>query len=289
LIITISNSQESPINYNYTSIELTQSRIDKGLLAIPRSLRDFFPAENRKLQLFLDNSEIPELKPFTALISSTRESRIGSLKSWFERNSMKDGDEVIIQIIDLKNYIYRLIVEPLFLRHIRSLQEKFDSALTDIDASVSLQALASWTFTDINHVILNEFYRLSLKKEILNRRVIDVNSQKKRESVPLNLKIAFLELYQGHCQVCNFTFLKKDRNPYFEIHHIEPLNGNHPKNLLVVCANCHRQFEFAAIDLRYNTHGWLTEVKFNQIWFPVKQILVENELTFLKNVNFEKM
>ncbi len=288
MIATFSNIQESPINYNYSSIKLTQSRIDKGLLAIPRSLRDFFPAENRNIQVLFDNSEIPELRPFTALTSSTHESRIGSLKNWFAKNSLKDGDEVIVQIIDLKNYIYRLIVEPLFLRHTCSLQEKFDSALSEIDVSDSLQALASWTFTDFYHVILNEFYRLSLKKEILNRGVIDVKSQKKRESVPPNLKIALLQLYQGHCQVCNFTFMKKDRNPYFEIHHLKPLNGNHPKNLIVVCANCHRQFEFAATELRYNFEDWLTEVKFNQIWFPVRQILLENELLFFKNVNFEK-
>jgi hypothetical protein len=31
----------SPINYNYATIKITQSRLDKGLIAIPMSLASF--------------------------------------------------------------------------------------------------------------------------------------------------------------------------------------------------------------------------------------------------------
>ncbi|MBN2089949.1 HNH endonuclease [candidate division KSB1 bacterium] len=288
-MILNSRSEDSPVNYNYSSIKLTYSRINKGLLAIPRSLKEFFPSFNTTLQIFFDNSASAELKPFTALTSSTRESRIGGLKNWFEKNAMKDGDDVIIQIIDTKNYIYRLIYESFFIHQTHIFQEKFDSAKTEAEVSEILQALADWTITDFNHVVLNELYRLSLNQEILDRKIVEIKPQRRRESVPSNLKVSLLQLYEGHCQICNFTFLKKDATPYFEIHHIKPEKGNHPKNLLVVCANCHRQFEFANVDLKYNGNGWLTNVNFNNFWFPVKQILTENELAFLKNVNFENL
>jgi len=35
--------QKSSLNYNYQTIKITKSRIDKGLIAIPRSLLDWFP------------------------------------------------------------------------------------------------------------------------------------------------------------------------------------------------------------------------------------------------------
>jgi HEAT repeats/HNH endonuclease/PBS lyase HEAT-like repeat len=53
------------------------------------------------------------------------------------------------------------------------------------------------------------------------------------------------------CQVCNFRFRKKDGNEYYEGHHIEPVSRGGTDddwNLLVLCANHHRQLHYALIE-----------------------------------------
>ena len=53
------------------------------------------------------------------------------------------------------------------------------------------------------------------------------------------------------CQLCQFTFKKKDGKNYNEIHHIIPLTekGKDEKiNTLVLCANCHRKLHYATTD-----------------------------------------
>ena len=44
----------SDINYSYETVKLTQSRIDKGLLAIPRSIANWFPEHNGKIKILFD-------------------------------------------------------------------------------------------------------------------------------------------------------------------------------------------------------------------------------------------
>ena len=63
-----------------------------------------------------------------------------------------------------------------------------------------------------------------------------------RESVPASLRAILARLYKGQCQISGFSFLKRDGEPYFEVHHIDPLLGHHAKNVLVVCPNVHAQF-----------------------------------------------
>ena len=65
------------------------------------------------------------------------------------------------------------------------------------------------------------------------------------------------------CQICNFTFKKKDGENYNEVHHIIPLsmNGKDAKiNTLVVCANCHRQLHYADVNISNILKG---EIKIN--------------------------
>jgi hypothetical protein len=62
---------------------------------------------------------------------------------------------------------------------------------------------------------------------------------------------ALKALYDGHCQICDFTFRKKDGTNFAEVHHLEALSEGgkeDPKNLLVVCANCHRQLHHAKVE-----------------------------------------
>lgn len=62
------------------------------------------------------------------------------------------------------------------------------------------------------------------------------------------------ELKKKHkkCQICEFTFKKKNGENYNETHHIIPLskNGKDEKiNTLVLCANCHRQLHYADVNI----------------------------------------
>jgi predicted restriction endonuclease len=90
-----------------------------------------------------------------------------------------------------------------------------------------------------------------------------------------NIKLAgkLKLLYQGKCQICNFTFEKKNGENYSEIHHIVPLGekgSDEIKNIIVLCANCHRLIHYdKAIwkgygeNIRYiETNGQLKEVKY---------------------------
>jgi len=103
-----------------------------------------------------------------------------------------------------------------------------------------------------------------------------------------NLKISnkLKELYQGRCQICNFTFKKKDGQNYSETHHIIPLGeqgSEEIKNIIIVCSNCHSQIHYdEAIwkgfgnNIRYvEINGVLKEVKYKPVHF---QAVRETEL-----------
>lgn len=53
---------KSEINYSYITIKATQSRIDKGLIAIPVSLTKWFPDYAETIQVYLDDSTILQTK-----------------------------------------------------------------------------------------------------------------------------------------------------------------------------------------------------------------------------------
>jgi len=77
--------------------------------------------------------------------------------------------------------------------------------------------------------------------------------------------------YSGKCHLCSYTFTKKNGAPHFEIHHIQPLVGDHPQNLLVVCANCHAKLTYADVSSPIYQDGWLVEVRINGTRVTVRQ------------------
>lgn len=90
----------------------------------------------------------------------------------------------------------------------------------------------------------------------------------KKDSIPITSKVVIQRLvrdskiarelkifYKNYCQVCNTSLRKSDGSYYSEAHHIQPYNKIHqgddiPSNLLVLCSNCHTQFDdsFYAIE-----------------------------------------
>lgn len=275
----------STINYSYSTIQMTKSRIDKGLLAIPRALERWFPSQNANVQIYFDNSDILLNRHYSSYKSSTRESRIGGMAEWFEQNKLKEGDEIVIQVIDKDNYIYRITQNQKFIAKTQELQDKLDNSESELAAANEIINISQWISVDKKNVVLNEYYRLVNTVPMEKRLYIDKPANVKRENVSYNIKMLLGEMYKGHCQVCDFTFLKKDKNPYYEIHHIEPSYSNHPKNLILLCANCHRQFEYAQVGRYLNDDGWLIEVIFNNKHYYVNQILLKTKMgDFIKRV-----
>lgn len=275
---------KSQINYSYATIKITQSRIDKGLLAIPVTLSEHFPDHNETIQVYLDDLPHTQRKHYSSYDSSTRECRIGGLKEWFQQNNVKSGDEIVVQFLDEQNHRYRLILERNFILQTRDLQSDFDKSRTEQQASDKITTLSEWTHVDKNDVIYNEYYRLS---NILpeDREYIAKSSFRARETVPSNLRILLENIYQGHCQICDFWFLKKDNRPFFQIHHIDPFKGHHPQNILVVCGNCHNQFEYSDVQQEFNNERWLVKVAFNSNIHTVRQAILDQKLKdFFKNL-----
>lgn len=277
---------ESALNYNYQTIQISQSRIDKGLVALPRALTGWFPDYNTTIQVYLGDSPIPEVKNYTSHTGPTNESRIGGLINWFNANNIRGGDEIVIQLIDEKEHIYRLIAENDFIIKTRQLQNGFDSSENEAEALEGIVRLARWTELDESRVSLNEYRRLVDTMPARSREYVNRRAAQTRERTPYNLRVLLGEIYQGHCQVCDFTFLKKDNKPYFEIHHIDPVAGHQPQNLMLVCANCHRQFQFANVDHTFNDEGWLIKVNFNQSFYDINQILLNAKIEdFMKQTH----
>ena len=54
---------------------------------------------------------------------------------WFQKTKLRDGDEIVIQLINRENYIYRLIPEKHFIKKTKELQKNFDDSINDEEAS----------------------------------------------------------------------------------------------------------------------------------------------------------
>lgn len=263
---------KSEINYSYITIKATQSRIDKGLIAIPVSLTKWFPDHADTIQVYLDDSTILQTKKYSSYNSTTRECRIYGMKEWFEKNKIKNGDEIVIQIVDKDNFAYRLIPESNFITKTQQIQNKFDNSTNEQEALQNLIEIGNWTKAAEEIVKLREFHRLIKETNIEERKRIIRRELSTKDSAPPNIKILLGKIYAGHCQVCDFWFLKKDKNPYFETHHINPEKANYIQNLLLICGNCHNQFHYADVKQELK-EGWISKVFFNDRVFEVNQIV----------------
>jgi hypothetical protein len=263
----------SPLKYDYITIRITQSRLTKGLIAIPVGLSEWFPEKNRRIQVYLNKETIPEQKHFSYYKSSARENRIEGLAEWFAKNKIKSGEEIVLQVIDERNFIYRLATEKDFVRATQELENNLDYSRSDIEASKNIDSLSEWTTLDKRNVVINEYLRLAKYAIQTNRRFTRINSKEVREGTPPNIRTILKNIYSGHCQIYDFWFLKKNMEPFFEIHHIDRSTNHNLKNLVVVCGNCHNEFEHADVLHEFNDDHWLTKVSFNGKLFKVRQAI----------------
>lgn len=273
--------EKTNIPLSYSTVRTTKSRINKGLLAIPVSLLDLFPQKKSKI-FIIDEDGNEDIKSFTPYNSSSRECRIGGMKEFYEKYSIYENDEIVIQKIDDDKF--KLLPEKLFKNKILRYLSEFEKSKNDLEANQKINDITKLTNISTNEFFRNEFVKLSdldLPKRGTNER----NKTKVRENVPLPMRKILLSLYKGKCQITQFTFLKRDGNPYFEIHHIDPKIGNHFKNLLVVSPNTHAQFTYSKIEQKFDNDGWLREVKFNNESFSVFQIINDLPEHFEKEVH----
>jgi len=276
--------KDSKIPLNYNTVRVTQSRINKGLLAIPVSLLDYFPNKKTKLQVETRIGKRATVKNFTPYSSSSRECRIGGMRNFYEEFQIKDGDEVVIQILD--DIKYRILPEEEFIKTIRDLEDNFDKSRSENEAVNHLSKVSKITGAKLNEIVLNEYHRLSaipIEKRLYNRTRLT----KRKENIPVSIRKLLEEIYHGKCQLTGFTFIMMNGKPYSEIHHITPDLGHHMKNLLVVSPNIHAQFTHATVKKHFDIDGWLRRVKFDKKDFVVHHIVDELPKKFKKEIHFE--
>lgn len=275
---------ESHISYNYTTIKITQSRLNKGLLAIPVSLIDYFPKQKGKIYIATGISDRVSAKAFTPYTSSSRECRIGGMRDFYEKFNLKDGDEIVVQILDTNKY--RILTERQFEDMVEGTEKEFDESESEAVAGSKLEAISKIVNTTPKETLWGEYSRLT-KVEMEERRQKTVKPREAKESAPPSIRKLLTAIYDGKCQITGFGFLMKNGKPYFDVHHIKPELGNHIKNILVVSPNTHAQFTFASIKEYFDNDGWLRRVKFNDKIFVVKHIIDKMPKRFEKEVHFE--
>lgn len=69
--------------------------------------------------------------------------------------------------------------------------------------------------------------------------------------------VKLMKLLRGsQCQICNYSFKTIEGEDYCECHHLEHLSNNGldvSKNILVLCANHHRQFHFGQVKILFHS------------------------------------
>jgi 5-methylcytosine-specific restriction endonuclease McrA len=259
------------------TIRATSSRLQKGLLAIPQKFNAWFPAESGPIQVVFDDEEKPKALTFHPYDQIVKESRIFGLGQWFSKRGVREGDLISIALEDMDRRIYRIALE----RYVREREEQkarrgLDVARTDSEAEQELGALSRLKKRRPRQVAQEELLRIAQESPRQPRPRISPGAGERHEGVPSGMRILLRELHEGKCQLCSFTFEKRNGEPYFELHHLDPDIGHHPSNLLLLCPNCHAQFEHANVaDFKW-AGSWLIGVTINGKRIAVRQPLAHD-------------
>ncbi len=252
-------------------IRLTKGRLSRGLIAIPKEFHDWFPVSDGYLSILFDRARKPRKKRFRTSQSSARELRIYGLRAWYKKHHAEEGDWIEIS---RKGSHYHFV----FCSRKRleaSYRRQIERAKTEAEASEALDRLAELQRKRTRRAALEELRRLAHTQ--IARKYRSTPARAHLERVPSGIRVLLQEVYQGKCQICGFSFMKKDGTPYFEVHHIVPTEGHHPKNLLVLCANCHAQMEHAQVSFQRTPDGWVEKVVINGVEKRVYQALCETQ------------
>lgn len=271
---------KSSIPFDYITIKVTKSRIDKGLLAVPVSLIDNFAKNIRQIYL-VDESGRESLHSFTTYTSSSKECRIGGLRHFYQRFKIKDRDELVV-FFEGKDRI-RLLPEKFFKKELETSLNKLHFANDASEFTHHLEKIRRFVSVDNSEILKNEFIKsvsLPIKKRLKLAKKTLVNAP-----VPFGMRKILASIYKGKCQLTDWSFLMKNDKPYFEVHHIDATLGNHFKNLLVVSPNIHAQFTYANFKQIFDNEGWLREVYFKNERYKVFQAIDVLRKDFFKELH----
>ncbi len=261
------------------TIRASSSRLEKGLLAIPQRFNDWFPRERGLIQIVFDDEDKQRSLTFHPYDPVVKETRIFGLGHWFSTRGVRDGDLVSITVDDPDRRLYRIALE----RYIREREEQkarhgLENAQSDSEAERELKALSRLTKKHPRALAGEELLRIAQGSVRRPRPRVPPGAAERHEGLPSSIRILLREVHDGKCQVCSFTFEKRNGEPYFEVHHLDPEVGHHPSNLLVLCPNCHAQFEHAKVtDFRW-AGIWLVGVTINGKRLSIRQPLAHDSI-----------
>jgi 5-methylcytosine-specific restriction endonuclease McrA len=261
------------------TIRASASRLGKGLLAIPQKFKDWFPSQKGPIQVIFDDEEKARALTFHPFDPVVKENRIFGLAQWFSKRGVRDGDVISITLEDVDKRLYRIALD----RYVREREEQkarhgLSAARTDSEAEQELGTLSRLTKRRPRQVAQEELLRIAQESPRQPRPRISPVAAERHEVVPSGIRVLLRELHDGECQLCSFTFEKRNGEPYFEIHHLDPEVGHHPSNLLVLCPNCHAQFEHATVtDFKW-VGIWLVSVTINGKRIAVRQPLAHDSV-----------
>ena len=264
-------------------IQPTASRITKGLLIVPSRFSSEFPNERGEILVKFDDGEELESKYYLPDDRSVKERRIYGMGSWFALRQVAVGDNIRITVEDKERKIYRILLERYVVeKQASESRQRLLLAEYADDAVKELDVLAQLGRKRTRAVALEEVQRLAIEMQSTPRRRAVVLSSDRREHIPEGIRVLLEAVHNGKCQMCSFTFTKRDGKPYFEVHHLDPERDHHPANLLVVCPNCHAQLEHGVVSDCELVRGWLVAVKVNGKRMAIRQPFVH--VNFLGNV-----
>jgi len=260
-------------------IRATSSRLSKGLLAIPQRFVHLFPADKSKIYVRFDSEGLATPLTYTAYDTSSREARIFGLGGWFSTATIQNGDVIRIIVLDREKRLYRIALDNVVqAEEEAATRVRLESAQSDNVAEQEFHTLVRLTQRRPRKLAQQEVLQIAERTICKPRPQMLVPASIRSEGVPAGLRHLLRELHGGKCQMCSFTFQRRDGEPYFEIHHLDPELGHHPHNLLVLCANCHAQFEHAKLaDFVWN-ENWLVSVTINGRHRFVRQPLAKRSL-----------
>ena len=249
------------------------------MLAIPQEFKDWFPSEKGQIQVVFDDEEKAKALTFHPYDPIVKENRIFGLAHWFSKRSVREGDLVSITLEDVEKGSYRITMDRFVReREEQKARQRLQAARTDSEAKQELSTLSRLTKRRLRELAQEELLRIAQDSPRQPRPRVSPGATERHEGVPTAIRVLLRELHGGKCQLCSFTFEKANGKPYFEIHHLDPEVGHHPRNLLVVCPNCHAQFEHATVtDFKW-AGNWLVSVMINGKRVAVRQPFVHDSI-----------
>lgn len=259
------------------TIQATASRLEKGFIAVPQKFGNWFPAQRAKITVAFDDERKTRSLTFHPHDPAGKENRIFGTKEWFSRRAVVAGDVISVAVEDAERHVYRIILDR-FPREKRAAESRrrLAAAPTDSQAEQELSALAEVTGKRPKRLAREELLRIAQLSLPEKRLRVIASAIGRHEAVPPGLRVLLRELHEGRCQLCSFTFEKRDGEPYFEIHHLDASLGHHPSNLLVICPNCHAQFEHALVTNLERVGVWLVAVTINGRRVTVRQPFLDD-------------